>query len=152
MRMLPVEALALEPDVTAWLRALGLSACGDLQKLPRRSLGTRLGARAHDVMQLLDGQDPTPLAAWRPPVFATAESARGALRSTPLYRVVFFKSLISCASVMGTTVSAAPSHRQELCHAQPALSRGGDAHWDAHLTQRRGKLNGRIPGRPPGIE
>ena len=67
MRVLPVEALALEPDVTAWLRDLGLSTCGDLQKLPRPSLGTRLGARAHDVMQLLDGQDPAPLAAWRPP-------------------------------------------------------------------------------------
>jgi protein ImuB len=67
MRVLPVEALALEPDVTAWLRDLGLSTCGDLQKLPRRSLGSRLGARVHDVMQLLEGHDPAPLAAWRPP-------------------------------------------------------------------------------------
>jgi hypothetical protein len=32
--------------------------------------------------------------------------------------------------------------RQELCHERPALSRDGDAHWDAHLTKRRGKLNG----------
>jgi protein ImuB len=67
MRALPVAALALEPDVAAWLVDLGLPACGDLQKLPRRSLGTRLGARAHDVMQLLDGQDPAPLSVWRPP-------------------------------------------------------------------------------------
>jgi protein ImuB len=67
MRALPVAALALEPDVAAWLVDLGLPACGDLQKLPRASLGTRLGARAHDVMQLLDGQDPAPLSVWRPP-------------------------------------------------------------------------------------
>jgi protein ImuB len=53
--------------VTRWLVDLGLPRCGDLQKLPRRSLGTRLGARAHDVMQLLDGEDRAPLDAWRPP-------------------------------------------------------------------------------------
>jgi protein ImuB len=67
MRALPVAALALEPDVAAWLVDLGLPTCGDLQKLPRASLGTRLGERAHDVMQLLDGHDPAPLTAWRPP-------------------------------------------------------------------------------------
>jgi hypothetical protein len=43
---------------------------------------------------------------------------------------------------MGTTVSAAPAPRQELCHEESALSCNGDAHWDAHLTKRRGKLNG----------
>jgi protein ImuB len=67
MRALPIAALALGSDVTRWLVDLGLPRCGDLQKLPRRSLGTRLGARAHDVMQLLDGEDRTPLDAWRPP-------------------------------------------------------------------------------------
>jgi protein ImuB len=67
MRALPIAALALESDVTRWLVDLGLPRCGDLQKLPRRSLGTRLGARAHDVMQLLDGEDRAPLDAWRPP-------------------------------------------------------------------------------------
>ena len=66
MRVLPVAALALEPDVALWLQNLGLSRCGDLQKLPRRSLGTRLGARAHDVMQLLDGEDRAPLDPYRP--------------------------------------------------------------------------------------
>jgi protein ImuB len=67
MRALPVAALALDDDVTRWLVDLGLARCGDLQKLPRRSLGTRLGARAHDVMRLLDGEDLAPLDAWRPP-------------------------------------------------------------------------------------
>lgn len=67
MRALPVAALALDDDVTTWLQNLGLSRCGELQKLPRRSLGTRLGARAHDVMQLLDGEDRAPLDPFRPP-------------------------------------------------------------------------------------
>jgi protein ImuB len=67
MRALPIAALALGDDVTRWLGDLGLRLCGDLQKLPRRSLGTRLGARAHDVMQRLDGEDRAPLDAWRPP-------------------------------------------------------------------------------------
>jgi protein ImuB len=67
MRALPIAALALDADVTRWLVDLGLRRCGDLQTLPRRSLGTRLGARAHDVMQLLDGEDRAPLDAWRPP-------------------------------------------------------------------------------------
>lgn len=70
MRALPVEALGLEGDdesLFVWLRDLGLRTCDDLQKLPRRSLGTRLGARTKDVMQLLDGEDRAPLDAWRPP-------------------------------------------------------------------------------------
>jgi len=67
MGALSIAALTLESDVTRWLVDLGLRRCGDLQKLPRRSLGTRLGARAHDVMQLLDGEDRAPLDAWRPP-------------------------------------------------------------------------------------
>jgi protein ImuB len=67
MRTLPVAALALDDDVHTWLRDLGMHRCGDLQKLPRRSLGVRLGARAHDVMLLLDGEDRAPLDPWRPP-------------------------------------------------------------------------------------
>jgi protein ImuB len=66
MRVLPVAALAFEDDVASWLSGLGLRTCGDLQKLPRRALGTRLGARARDVMQLLDGEDRAPIEAHRP--------------------------------------------------------------------------------------
>jgi protein ImuB len=67
MRVLPVAALALDPDTALWLQNLGMVKCGDLQKLPRRAFGTRLGARAHDVMQLLDGEDRAPLDPYRPP-------------------------------------------------------------------------------------
>lgn len=56
MRVLPLGALALDAAAVVWLDGLGLQSCGALQKLPRRALGTRLGARAHDVMQLLDGE------------------------------------------------------------------------------------------------
>jgi protein ImuB len=70
MRALPVEALGLEGEdesLAVWFRDLGLRTCGDLQSLPRRSLGTRLGARTKDVMHLLGGEDRAPLDAWRPP-------------------------------------------------------------------------------------
>jgi len=67
MGVLPIAALELADDANVWLRDLGLSTCRDLQLLPRRALGVRLGARAHDVMQLLDGEDGAPLVAWRPP-------------------------------------------------------------------------------------
>jgi protein ImuB len=67
MRRLPVAVLAFDDDTSVWLRDLGLRTCGDLQRLPRRALGTRLGARAHDVMSMLDGKDDAPLDAWRPP-------------------------------------------------------------------------------------
>ncbi len=67
MRVLPVAALGLDADTSAWLFNLGLRVCGDLQKLPRRSLGTRLGSRAADVIALLGGEDRAPIEAWRPP-------------------------------------------------------------------------------------
>src|SRR5580658_6930235 len=66
VRVLPIAALALDEDMSRWLTDLGLYTCGDLQKLPRDALGIRLGARVHDVMQLLDGVDQAPLDAWRP--------------------------------------------------------------------------------------
>jgi len=67
MRALPIAALALGNDMSTWLRNLGLLVCGDLQRLPRPGIGTRLGSRTHDVMQLLEGIDDAPLDAWRPP-------------------------------------------------------------------------------------
>ncbi len=70
MRALPVEALGLggeDESLAVWFRDLGLRTCGDLQDLPRRSLGTRLGGRTKDVMHLLGGEDRAPLDAWRPP-------------------------------------------------------------------------------------
>lgn len=71
MRGLPIAALSgavgLDDETAAWLRDLGLVRCGDLQKLPRKSLGVRLGDRVRDVMLLLDGEDRAPFVAWRPP-------------------------------------------------------------------------------------
>ncbi len=66
MRVLPVEALGLDAGTRDWLSDLGLRTCGDLQKLPRSAFGNRLGARAYEVLQLLDGDDGAPLAPWRP--------------------------------------------------------------------------------------
>jgi protein ImuB len=65
---LPILALPLSEDAIRWLTRLGVRAVGDLQKLPRRSLSTRLGVSGARVMGLLDGQDPTPLCAYVPPV------------------------------------------------------------------------------------
>ncbi|MGD0676858.1 MAG: DNA polymerase Y family protein [Polyangiaceae bacterium] len=67
MRVLPIAVLALDDDVLAWFAGLGMHSCGDLQNLPRRALGMRLGARAHDIVPLLAGEDISPLDAWRPP-------------------------------------------------------------------------------------
>lgn len=67
MHGLSVEALDLSYEMVVWLRDLGLRTCGDLQRLPKRSLGTRLGARTKDVMRLLNGEDAAPLDPWRPP-------------------------------------------------------------------------------------
>ncbi len=67
VRVLPIAALAFDDDTNAWLESLGLRFCGDLQKLPRRSFGMRLGSRVRDVFPFLDGVDSAPLDAWRPP-------------------------------------------------------------------------------------
>jgi protein ImuB len=67
VRSLPIVALGLDEDVREWLSDLGFRTCGDLQKLPRRALGIRLGDRALDVLQMLGGEDRSPLDAWRPP-------------------------------------------------------------------------------------
>ncbi len=67
VRSLPIAALELDERVSTWLADLGLHTWADLQKLPRRSLGMRLGDRVHDVMHLLDGRDSAPLDPWRPP-------------------------------------------------------------------------------------
>ena len=69
MRVLPTAALGLDEETNAWLFDLGLRRCGDLQRLPRRAFASRLGSgspRAHEVLRLLDGDDPSPLVPWRP--------------------------------------------------------------------------------------
>jgi protein ImuB len=70
LRDLPLSALPVDEDTVAWLKHVGMRRCGDLQRLPARALGTRLGGdsgRRDDVMLLLRGEDPAPLTAYRPP-------------------------------------------------------------------------------------
>ncbi len=61
-RALPVAALRLDEPTHDWLRKLGIRTLWQMQRLPRASLGTRLGERAPRVFALLDGDDRTPLA------------------------------------------------------------------------------------------
>jgi protein ImuB len=114
MGVLPIASLALDDDTSRWLRDLGLSTCRDLQRLPRRALGLRLGVRTHDVMQLLDGVDDAPLVAWRPPEVPEerAELDWGAASIEGLAFVV--KALCDrlAARLEGRAMSAA---RLELC-------------------------------------
>src|SRR5580658_492186 len=74
LRSLPIGALPLAESSMRWLARLGMRTVGDLQKLPRPSLSTRLGSSAATVMALLDGEDSTPLTAYVPPV-VTEETA-----------------------------------------------------------------------------
>ena len=67
MRALPLAALPLDDEALAWLSRVGMRTAGDLQRLPTRALGTRLGAQVKDVMGLLRGEDATPLTPYRPP-------------------------------------------------------------------------------------
>lgn len=67
MRALPLAALPLDDEACAWLSRVGMRTAGDLQRLPTRALGTRLGAITSDVMGLLRGDDSAPLVAYRPP-------------------------------------------------------------------------------------
>jgi protein ImuB len=64
---LPLAALPLDDEAIGWLSKLGVKTVADLQRLPRRSLGTRLGAQADDVMALLRGEDGAPLTPYVPP-------------------------------------------------------------------------------------
>jgi protein ImuB len=64
---LPLLALGLEDSTRTWLSALGIRRVAELQTLPRRSLGTRLGADAARVMALIEGDDRSPLTPYVPP-------------------------------------------------------------------------------------
>lgn len=68
MRALPLAALGMElGDALGWLSRLGIERVGDLQRAPRRGLGSRLGRRAASVLALADGDDRAPLVPWSPP-------------------------------------------------------------------------------------
>lgn len=67
MQSLPIEALPLDAEALTWLSNVGMRTVGQLAKLPPAGLGTRLGAREAEVMQLVRGEDRAPLTPYRPP-------------------------------------------------------------------------------------
>lgn len=64
---LPVQALPLDAEVASFLVRVGLLRVGDLARLPRASAAARLGKAATEVMALVSGYDPAPLAPFEPP-------------------------------------------------------------------------------------
>lgn len=64
--VLPVDALRLDERTTTFFRRIGVGTLGELVKLPRRSLASRLDKDARRVFLLLDGEDATPLARFEP--------------------------------------------------------------------------------------
>lgn len=64
---LPVGSLPLPPEDVRWLAKIGVRTVEEMRSLPRDGLGARLGARARDVLSLVDGEDRAPLAPYVPP-------------------------------------------------------------------------------------
>ncbi|MBX3202973.1 MAG: hypothetical protein KF894_32900, partial [Labilithrix sp.] len=64
---LPVGSLPLSPEDVRWLAKIGVRSVEEMRALPRDGLGARLGARARDVLSLVDGEDRAPLAPYVPP-------------------------------------------------------------------------------------
>ncbi len=67
MGRLPLASLGLSDDARGWLSKVGVRRVGDLARLPRAGLASRLGGEASRVMALLDGDDRTPLRPHVPP-------------------------------------------------------------------------------------
>ena len=67
LHRLPLASLPLGEEAVRWLTKLGVRTAGDLARLPRRSLGTRLGKEGPRVMALLLGDDRDCLAPHVPP-------------------------------------------------------------------------------------
>jgi len=64
---LSVSSLPITPEDVRWLAKIGVRTIEEMRALPRAGLGTRLGARARDVLSLVDGDDRAPLAPYVPP-------------------------------------------------------------------------------------
>ncbi len=64
---LPIDALPIDSAAKHWLSRLGLKSAADLSKLPRSSLGARLGSQSRDLFSFLEGADVSPLDPYRPP-------------------------------------------------------------------------------------
>jgi protein ImuB len=64
---LPVSALPVDGETLRWLTSTGLRKIADVQALPRKGLGVRLGPNAAEVLALLGGDDRAPLTPYVPP-------------------------------------------------------------------------------------
>ncbi len=67
MSRLPIASLPLPLPTRAWLSRLGISRVSELCALPRKELGSRLGAAEKDVFSLAEGDDRAPLVPYVPP-------------------------------------------------------------------------------------
>lgn len=75
MAALPITALPIDEETLGWLVRVGVVRVGDLSRLPRDQVASRLGACAPQILSLINGIDPEPLVAYEPPHVVT-ESAR----------------------------------------------------------------------------
>lgn len=64
---LPARVLPLGEGDARWLAKVGVRTIGELRALPRSGLASRLGAQAHVVLALMDGDDRAPLTPYIPP-------------------------------------------------------------------------------------
>ncbi len=64
---LPVAALPVDGETLRWLTSTGLRKIADVQALPPKGLGVRLGPNAAEVLALLAGDDRAPLTPYVPP-------------------------------------------------------------------------------------
>lgn len=71
---LSVAALPLPAEDVRWLAKVGVRTIEEMRGLPRAGLGARLGARARDVLSLVDGDDRAPLAPYVPPEIPEEEA------------------------------------------------------------------------------
>jgi protein ImuB len=71
---LPVRALPIDAERTAWLVRLGVFTVGDLVRLPRSATAARLGDDAGFVLDLAEGKDASPLVVYVPPSIPREES------------------------------------------------------------------------------
>ena len=64
---LSVMALPIDRERVSWLMRLGVMNIGDLVRLPRAAVASRLGEQAGRVLELCEGRDASPLVAYQPP-------------------------------------------------------------------------------------
>ncbi len=71
---LPVSMLPIPSEDVRWLTKIGVRTIQELRQLPREGLGTRLGARAREVISLAYGEDRAPLTSYVPPEVPVEEA------------------------------------------------------------------------------